>query len=58
MQTLEERIQRHHAFWKREQTDRPLVGFRIGDYLFANKFQAALPLLEEGKKNSAGNVRD
>lgn len=49
MSTIEEKIRRHRAFWSREPVDRPLVGFRIGDYLLANKFQAALPLLEGGK---------
>ncbi len=44
------RITRHKAFWEKKPVERPLVGFRIGDYLFANKFQAALPLLQEGEK--------
>ena len=50
MRTLEEKIRRHQAFWRKEALERPLLGVRIGDYLLANKFQAALPLLEEGKK--------
>ena len=49
MKTTAQRIQRHQAFWDRTPVERPLIGFRIGDYLFANKFQAALPLLQEGK---------
>jgi len=49
METIAQRIQRHQAFWDRTPVERPLIGFRIGDYLFANKFQAALPLLKEGK---------
>lgn len=49
METTTQRIQRHQAFWDRAPVERPLIGFRIGDYLFANKFQAALPLLQGGK---------
>ena len=48
MTTLEQKIACHQAFWEKSPVARPLVGFRIGDYLFANKFQAALPLLREG----------
>lgn len=49
MNDLVQKIQRHKTFWDKQPVDRPLVGFRIGDYLFANKFQAALPLLREGQ---------
>lgn len=48
MTALAQQLARHQAFWQKQPVDRPLVGFHIGDYLFANKFQAALPLLREG----------
>ncbi len=50
METFDEKIRRHQAFWAKEPVERPLIGVRIGDYLFADKFQAALPMLQEGKK--------
>jgi hypothetical protein len=50
MNDIESRLVRHNAFWEKKPVERPLIGFRIGDYLFANTFQAARPLLQEGKK--------
>jgi hypothetical protein len=48
MTLIEQKIACHRAFWEKAPVERPLVGFRIGDYLFANKYEAALPLLQEG----------
>ena len=45
MRDLEKRIALHKAFWNGEPMDQPIVSYRIGDYFFANKFQANLPLL-------------
>jgi len=47
--SLVERLVLHRTFWAREQQPRPLASFRVGDFLFACHFQAALPLLEPDK---------
>ncbi|BCV19952.1 hypothetical protein [Moorella sp. Hama-1] len=45
---VEERLERHKRFWEQEETDRPLVGFRIiNSYFPAEWFQAGLPLLQD-----------
>jgi hypothetical protein len=48
-ETIEQRLERHRAFWKKQAVDRPLLGFRIGEYLFARDFQAAKNVLHDGK---------
>jgi len=46
----QEKIHRHHAFWNRENVDRPLVGFQIGTYFFADRFEAARRLMVPGRE--------
>ncbi len=48
-ETIEKRLERHRAFWEKDAVDRPLVGFRVGEYLFARDFQAARNVLCDGK---------
>jgi len=43
--TAIEKIQRHLAFWHREEQEYPIVGFRIGSYFLSQSFKAAAPLL-------------
>jgi hypothetical protein len=43
----EEKLERHRQFWNRKHTDRPLVGFTIGSYFPAHRFNAARDLLQE-----------
>lgn len=45
MMPLEERLRLHTAFWDGSEMQEPLVSFRIGDYFFADKFEANKPLL-------------
>lgn len=47
---IEEKIALHRAYWNRENTGRPLVSFRLGDYFFSTEFKAAKHLLVEGKR--------
>jgi DNA-binding FadR family transcriptional regulator len=47
--SLVERLALHRAFWAREKQPRPLASFRAGDFFFARRFHAALPLLEPDK---------
>lgn len=49
MQNVEQRLRRHYAFWQGEKTDRPMVGFQIGSYFMAQRYQAAEELLQPGK---------
>ncbi len=49
MQHLEERLRRHQAFWHGKAADRPMVGFQIGSYFMAQRYQAAQELLQPGK---------
>lgn len=46
--SLKKRIQRHIAFWKQENVDRPLMGFLIGSYFPVQRFEAAKEIM--GKK--------
>lgn len=48
MRNLEKRLALHKAFWDGAVMDEPIVSFRIGDYFFADKFKANLPLLVKG----------
>jgi hypothetical protein len=43
----EQKLERHRQFWNRKCTDRPLVGFTIGSYFPAHRFDAARDLLQE-----------
>lgn len=45
-----ERCSLHRQFWKAENTDETPASFRLGDYFFADKFSAALPILKPGLK--------
>lgn len=49
MEDVKEKLRRHHAFWKGELTDRPMVGFQIGSYFMAQRYEAAAELLRPGK---------
>lgn len=42
---LEERLDRHRRFWNMDSTDRPLIGFTIGDYFPSKRYSAAAKLL-------------
>ena len=44
-----EKLERHRRFWNRKPTDRPLVGFTIGSYFPAHRFNAAQGLLQENE---------
>lgn len=48
MRDLERRIALHRAYWDGTAMEEPVVSYRIGDYFFANKFQANMPLLQKG----------
>ncbi|MHB1653990.1 MAG: hypothetical protein ACYCVD_16160 [Desulfitobacteriaceae bacterium] len=48
-ENTEEKLRRHHAFWRGEETDRPMAGFQIGSYFMAQRYQAASELLQPGK---------
>ncbi|MDR1574849.1 MAG: hypothetical protein LBS37_02480 [Treponema sp.] len=43
------RVEEHKKFWKREETVKPLVSFRIGNYFFATHYRAARKLLVKGR---------
>ncbi|MDR2435358.1 MAG: hypothetical protein LBD47_12450 [Treponema sp.] len=43
------RVEEHKKFWKREETVKPLVSFRIGNYFFATHYRAARKLLLKGR---------
>jgi len=45
--SVEERIKRHLAFWKRESVDRPLLGFMIGSYFPMERFEEAKKITEK-----------
>ena len=49
MRDILRRIALHRSFWSGAPMDEPIVTYRIGDYFFANKFKANLPLLENGR---------
>ena len=44
--SIQERLDRHVAFWKRADADRPLVGFTIGSYFPVHRFAAARDILQ------------
>ncbi len=46
MENLQMRLDRLRRFWNMEETDRPVVSFSLGSYFFAQRFEAARPLLE------------
>ena len=48
MRDLEKRIKLHREFWDGAPLSEPVVSYKIGDYFFADKFRANLPLLEKG----------
>jgi hypothetical protein len=50
LDNAQENIQRHLAFWNREKVDRPLVGFQIGTYFFADRFESARRLMIPGRE--------
>lgn len=56
MVNAQEKIQRHLAFWNREKVDRPLVGFQIGTYFFADRFEAARRLMIPGRELRAPDI--
>ena len=41
MNNIQEKVQRHIAFWNRDKVDRPMIGFQIGTYFFCR------PLIKE-----------
>lgn len=51
-----ERIERHLAFWNREEQEYPLVGFRIGSYFFSQNFKAAAALLAHPRQITPGMI--
>ncbi|HEY5587181.1 MAG TPA: hypothetical protein VIK78_22190 [Ruminiclostridium sp.] len=50
MNSIEDRILLHNAYWNREYLKFPIVSFRIGDYFFSSQFKAARSLLVNGKE--------
>jgi hypothetical protein len=50
MEDLQTRLDRHYRFWRMEETDRPVVSFSLGSYFFAQRFEAAAPLLVHNKE--------
>ena len=42
------RLKKHRDFWSR-RNKRPLLGFSIGDYFFARRFEAAAKLIESSE---------
>jgi len=46
---IQEKLRRHDAFWRGEMTERPMIGFQVGSYFMAQRYQAATPLLQPGK---------
>ena len=48
--SVDDRIQKHHQYWNREDTGRPLVSVTIAeDFFFSRHYSAAQDLLEMGK---------
>ena len=45
MISIEQKFERHRRFWDMDSTDRPLIGFTIGDYFPSRRYQAAQKLL-------------
>jgi hypothetical protein len=45
MISIEQKLERHRRFWAMDDTDRPLIGFTIGDYFPCRRYQAAQKLL-------------
>jgi len=45
MISIEQKLERHRRFWNMDRTDRPLIGFTIGDYFPSRRYQAAQKLL-------------
>lgn len=45
MISIEPKLERHRRFWDMASTDRPLIGFTIGDYFPSRRYQAAQKLL-------------
>ena len=45
---IQQKLKIHGAFWQAAQLSHMPVSFRLGDYFFADKFNAALPLLKPG----------
>ena len=41
MISIEQKFERHRRFWDMDSTDRPLIGFTIGDYFPSRRYQAA-----------------
>ncbi len=50
LQKSEERLNLHRLFWNFEAFEHIPASFRLGNYFFADKFKAALPLLKPGLK--------
>ncbi len=50
MEDLQMRLERHRRFWRMEETDRPAVSFSLGSYFFAQRFEAAAPLLQHNRE--------
>jgi len=56
MNNIQEKIKRHLAFWNKDKVDRPMVGFLIGNYFFADCFKAAKNLMIPGKEIKATDI--
>lgn len=56
MNNIQEKVQRHLAFWNRYKVDRPMVGFQIGTYFFADRFKAARNLMVPGKEIKPADI--
>jgi hypothetical protein len=56
MANNEERIQRHIAFWNKDKTDRPLVGFKIGGTPVSRRYKGSNNIIISGKRIEAEDV--